>query len=41
MIDCYNILIVGINIIEFHVDIISDLGFIIINTSFYFIFFGR
>ena len=29
-IDCYNILIVGINIIEFYVDTISDLGFTII-----------
>ena len=29
-IDCYSILTIGINIIEFYVDIISDLGFIII-----------
>ena len=31
-VDCYNILMVGINIIEFNVNIISDLGF---NISLY------
>ena len=29
-VDCYNILVVGINIIEFHVNIISELVFLII-----------
>ena len=28
-IDCYNILIIGINIIEFSINIVSDLGLII------------
>ena len=39
-VNCYDILIVGIDIIEFDVNIICELVFTII-TSFYFIFFWK
>ena len=38
-IDCYNILIVGINIIEFYVDTINELVFPSFYTSIHFIIF--
>ena len=40
IIDCYNILTIGIAIIEFHINIIKDLGFYYhskpLSTSYYF-----
>ena len=41
LVDCYDILIVGIDIIGFDVNIISDLGLLSFYTSFYFIFFWK
>ena len=40
-VDCYDILTVGINIIGFDVNIISDVGLLSFYTFFYFIFFWK
>ena len=40
-VDCYNILTIGIDIIGFRVNIISELVFLSFFTSFHFIFFWK